>query len=375
MKTPTGSNGRRSFANGLLVTATLAALTFSPTPEAEAQQLACSAALDVDVHYCLDDGPGFPPSCDPIDIQDGDTVTLTVEVANDSQHNSGPPPADPPAGRLQVGQQFKVFYACSASTCSAAERLPGWFSFVAVDFVEPGLSFTDDGNGSSGTVTVTAPVVYPEGDAVPRHVLRIRTLAHMPPAIPNSIVFARAEGTPAVLLVTDGHCLPGLTGTGEGSTAGKFGGEKSVCGNNGRIILASKTAKADQGSITASLRGPLAMIDPPTQDVTLTVSNANGICFTQTVPAGSSGWTVRPGTTSYDNPDGDVSARGATPGIASITFRERASQGGQIQIKVVAVGNTEPCNLADMTTTVTVGSFAFSHGGTWKTTPTGWRFP
>lgn len=375
MNTPTGFSRRRSLANGLLIAAALAAPIFSPTPDAGAQQLACSAALDVDVHYCLDDGPGFPATCDPIDIKDGDTVTLTVEVTNDSQHNSGPPPADPPAGRLQVGQDFTVFYACSASTCTAAERLPGWFSFVAVDFVEPGLAFSDDGNGYSGTLTVTAPVLYVEGDAMPRRVLRIRTLAHMPPAIQNSIVFARSEGTPAALLVTDSHCLPGLTGTGEGSTAGKFGGETSVCGNNGRIVLASKTAKTDQGSISASLRGPLAVIDPPTQDVTLTVSNANGICFTQTVPAGSSGWTVRPGTISYDNPDGDVSARGTTPGIASITFRERASHGGQIQIKVVAVGNTESCNLADMDMTVTVGSFAFSHGGTWKTTPTGWRFP
>lgn len=375
MNTPNRIGRRTSCVGWLFLASTLVVLMFLPTSDAGAQQLACSAALDVDVHYCLDEGPGFPPTCNPIDIKDGDTVTLTVEVTNDSQHNAGPPPADPPAGRLQVGQQFKVFYACSASTCTAAERLPGWFSFVAVDYVEPGLSFSDDGNGYSGTLSVTAPVVYAEGDGTPRHVLRIRTLAHMPPAVPNSIVFARSEGSPAMLLVTDSHCLPGLTGTGEGSTAGKFGGEKSVCGNNGRIILASKTAKTDQGSITASLRGPLASIDPPTQDVTFTVSNANGICFTQTVPAGSSGWTVRPGTISYDNPDGDVSARGTTPGIASITFRERASQGGQIQIKVSAVGDTEGCNLADMTTTVTVGSFAFSHGGTWKTTPTGWRFP
>src|SRR5690606_33727002 len=183
------------------------------------------------------------------------------------------------------------------------------------------------------------------------------------------------EGTPAAILVTDPHCLPGLTGTGEGSTAGRFSVEKTTCGNNGRIILASKTAKIDQGSVNASLRGPTASIDPPNEDVTLTVSNANGVCFSQTVLAGAAGWTVRQGTVSYDNPDADVSARGTTPGIASITFRERASQGGQNQIKILAVGNTEPCGLSDMTTTVTVGTVVFSHSGAWKTTPTGWRFP
>ena len=360
---------------GALVVAGMIAL---PAPQAAAQ-LACSAALDVDVHYCFDESPAFPPTCDPLDMKDGDTVTLTVEVTNDSQHNAGPPPADPPEGRLQVGQTFTVFYACNASTCAAGQRLPGWFSFVGVDYIEPGLSFSDDGNGYSGTITVTAPVVYAEGVDLPRRVLRIRTTAHMPPATNGSIVYARAEGTPAALLVTDSHCLPGLTGTGEGSTAGKFGTTIQQCGNTGRITFPKPTK---EGSVSAALRtsdtGQLTAADPPAQGVVLTVANANGVCFSQTIPPASApGWT---NADTYRNPDSLV-RQCKQAGIKSITFRKRASQGGQIQVRIEACGDTSLCNLADMTTTVTLPADAmhpivtFSHAGAWRSTPNGWRFP
>ena len=345
-----------------------------PAPEASAQ-LSCTAALDVDVHYCLDDADiGFPGmSCDPITMEDGDTVTLPVEATNDSPHNAGPPPADPPAGQLQVGQTLNVYYACNASTCNVGERLPGWLSFVATDYAEPGLSFSDDGNGYSGTLTVTAPVVYAEGSSAPRKVLRIRAIAHMPPAIENSVVFARTDGSQAAFLVTDNHCLAGLTGTGQGSTAGKFGSvPPPPCGNNGRITLASLTGKP-QGGVSVALRADDAgqMFDPPHEDVTLSVSNANGVCFSQIVPANSPGWN---GSGAYRSPDPDV-RQGRKPGIASITFRKRASHGGQIQIRAGAFGIAEACNVADMTTTITVGNDTFSHSGAWRVTPNGWRFP
>lgn len=364
---------RRALVAGL----TAAALTAFPTGRAAAQ-LACTAALDVDVHYCLDESPAFPQTCNPFDMQDGDTVTLTVEVTNDSQHNAGPPPADPPAGRLQVGQKFTVFYACNASTCNAGERLPGWFGFVGVDYIEPGLTFTDDGNGFSGTLSVTAPVVYPEGVATPRKVLRIRTTANMPPATQGSIVFARAEGTQAALLVTDNHCLPGLTGTGEGSTAGQFGSVTPSCGNTGRITLSTQTKL---GTVNVALRtddtGQLAATDPPAQGIVLGVTNANGACFAQSVAPNAPGWTS---DGSYRNPDAAV-RQCKQPGIKSITLRKRASHGGQVQVRVEACGDTSLCNLADMTTTVTIPADAmhptvsFSHAGTWRTTPAGWRFP
>lgn len=367
---PAGSTAR--IVRGALVAASVAVgMTALPATQAAAQ-LACTAALDVDVHYCLDESPGFPQTCNPFDIMDGNTVSLTVEVTNDAQHNAGPPPADPPSGRLQVGQKFTVFYSCNASTCAVGERLPGWFSFVAVDYIEPGLSFSDDGNGYSGTLTVTAPVVYPEGDATPRKVLRIRTTANMPPAIEGSTVFARAEGTPAVFLVTDNHCLAGLTGTGEGSTAGLFGSTLPSCGNTGTITLPSLTGKP-QGSVNVALRtnDTGQVFDGPSEGVTLTVSNANGVCFSQAVPANSPGWT---NPTSYRNPDPAV-RQCKQPGIRSITFRERASHGGQIQIRAESCGNTNACNLADMTTTVVVGNDSFTHSGAWRGTPRGWRFP
>lgn len=362
---------------GIVATLTMLAIAAFPAAEAAAQ-LACTAALDVDVHYCLDESPAFPQTCNPFDITDGNSVTLTVEVTNDSQHNSGPPPADPPAGRLQVGQKFTVFYACNASTCGAGERLPGWFDFVAVDYIEPGLSFSDDGNGFSGTLTVTAPVIYAEGQAGARRVLRIRTTAQMPPASEGSIVFARAEGTPAAFLVTDSHCLAGLTGTGAGSTAAQFGTVPPSCGNTGRIILPTPTKL---GSVNVALRtddsGQLTTADPSAQGVALNVSNANGACFSQLVAPNAPGWT---NDTTYKNPDPAV-RQCKQPGIKSVTFRKRASHGGQIQIRVEACGDTSLCNLADMTTTVTVPADAmhptvsFSHAGAWRTTSTGWRFP
>lgn len=84
---------------GALVAATVAVgMTALPATEAAAQ-LACTAAIDVDVHYCLDESPGFPQTCNPFDMMDGNTVSLTVEVTNDSQHKPGRrPPTRLPAG-------------------------------------------------------------------------------------------------------------------------------------------------------------------------------------------------------------------------------------------------------------------------------------
>ncbi len=353
-----------SFVRGAAGATALALLVAAPAPEAAAQQLSCTAALDVDVHYCLDESPAFPQTCDPLNMQDGDTVSITVEVTNDSSHNVPPPPPDPPSGRLQVGQSFKVFYACSASTCSPGQELPGWFGFVAVDYVEPGMSFSDDGNGFSGTLTVTAPVVYPEADAMGRHVLRIRTIAHMPPAIENSTVFARSEGTPAALLVTDNHCLAGLTGTGEGSTGGRFGGLVKNCGNRGRIVLKNPPA-LDLLSISLRSLSPLS-VDPSTEMVTLEVTNANGVCFSTSLPAGAvvlKGNYYRYANDQAKNPPG---------GIKKITIWDRR---GQAQIYADAYGDLSACNMANMTTRVMIGNVTYSHVGTWIPTPTGWRLP
>ena len=360
------SIGRRArgVRGGVVAALLMAGMMASPAPEAAAQVLQCSAALDVDLHYCLDDTDiGFPgQSCNPLDMMDGDTVTITVEVTNDSQHNQNPPP-DPPAGQLQVGQTFKVFYACSASTCNAGQELPGWFTFVAVDFAEPGVSFADDGNGFSGTITITAPVLYLEGDATPRKILRIRTTANMPPAIENSTVFARAEGSQAALLVTDNHCLAGLTGTGEGSTAGQFGGIVKNCGNRGRIVLKNAPAL---DFLSIALR-PLAMVfvDPSNQVVTLEMSDADGVCFSTTLPAGSI--TLKGSYYRYTNNDAKNSG-----GIKKITIWDRK---GQTQIYADAFGDLSGCDKPMMTTRVVIGATTFVHVGTWIPTNSGWRLP
>ena len=200
-----------------------AALAWTHVPAAHGQG-ACTAALDVDIHYCRDNSP----PCDPLAFTDGMAVEITVEVTNNSEFQPANPPADPPAGQLQMGSTFKVYYSCTASTCDPGEDLPLWFSFDGIKSALPGVSFVDDGNGYSGTLSITAPVLYASGDKNGKDLVVLNMTANVPPAVPNAIVFARAgqptapgnDTSDTALLVTDAGCVPGLTGGGQGSTAG-----------------------------------------------------------------------------------------------------------------------------------------------------------
>lgn len=188
---------------------------------------ACTAALDVDIHYCRDNSP---VPCDPLAFTDGMPVELTVEVTNNSEFQPANPALDPPAGQLQTGATFKVYYSCSASPCNAGEGLADWFQFDGIKTALPGVSFVDDGNGYSGTITLTAPIPYAQGDAAGKDLLVLNMTAKAPPAIPGNLVFARAgqptppgnDSSDVSFLVTDPGCFAGLTGGGQGSTAGQF---------------------------------------------------------------------------------------------------------------------------------------------------------
>lgn len=233
MKTAIGRTVGRiaSLRGGLFAALVAAAMLLSSGREAAAQ--VCTAALDVDIHYCLI--PADCPGVNTLDLKDGDKVTLTVEVTNDSQYQN-PGPIDPPAGHLQGPTAvppsnqaiFKVFYACSASTCFAGQELANWFTFNSVDILQPGfVSYADDGNGFSGTITVTNDLAYAAHVVNNgKFLVKIHLTANQPPG--TGQVFARANGSPAAFLITDPLCLPGLTGTGQGSTAAVFGGPQDI---------------------------------------------------------------------------------------------------------------------------------------------------
>lgn len=209
--------------------ALLAAATVLGAGGARAQNL-CTAQGQVDVHYCNDDtdlNPAYGPTCNPLTMADGDTVTLTIEFTNGAEFNGPGGDPDPPAAELQVGQEIQVHYACSGSACAPGQVLPNWFTFDSVVWTAPGVSYSDDGNGSTGKITIVAPgVVFPRGDGAARKLVRLSLTAHQPPG--TGTVFARAEGTATILLITDTvplggyYCIAGLTGTGEGSVAGLF---------------------------------------------------------------------------------------------------------------------------------------------------------
>lgn len=285
-------------------------LAFAPTrANAQPNNQSCSAALDVDVHYCKNPTPPppfEPAACDPSAFTDGMPVDISVEITNQSTFVAPFPPGDPPAGEILAGTQMKIFYSCNAATCAAGTELPGRFGFNGIKFIIAGAVFVDDGNGYSGTLTFGAPVPYTRGDTTALEVLRLDMTARVdppsaPPAgLPGEQIFARAgqPGAPAfddssnLFLITDlPECLPGLLGGGQGTTAGLFAqgndGGFDVCRHaNKQVIKIDRAGTLDYGY--ARLSFELPGYDPSTCDLTFGYDNAVGGAFQfETLVAGS----------------------------------------------------------------------------------------
>ena len=266
-------------------------------------QMACTAALDNDVHYCNDDqdvcGPGCAPTCDPLNIMPPDIVTVTVEITNESEFQGGML-MSPPEGVLLAGSQIKVYYACSSSTCFAGQELPLWLNFVSVEYSHPDVTFVDDGNGYSGTLTIDNDITYNRSFTDAVKLVRVQTtVGTFPPVIEGSQIFARSgqPGAPAfddssnVFLVTDTECLSGLLGGGQGSTAGMIfnpmGNDLSICSHaNKQLIKIDNSGPLDFTNMKFSF--PFDNYDPEACDLTVGLDNSLGGLFNfQTLPMGA----------------------------------------------------------------------------------------
>lgn len=205
-----------------LLTAVLAGLGAAPGA-VEAQPVSCSAALNTTPVFC--DG-GDPPACDPLAFTNQMPVKLSVSVENDSLFGSGSG-TNPPAANLRAGRTIKVLYSCSTASCLPAERLSGFFSYLG-HTSGSGSSFSDDGNGVSGTITITDDSIgWLQGDQSLRQLVSIDLVANQPPGA--GMLFARAgftaeDQSDSILLITDPGCIDAgvITGGGQGSTSGSF---------------------------------------------------------------------------------------------------------------------------------------------------------
>ncbi len=280
-----------SWGSGLVAAVALGGGLLASATPADAQQN-CTAALDIDVHYCK----GGPPGCDPLEFTDNMDVQISVEVTNDSEYAVPPAPGNPPSGILLNGATIKVYYACSVATCFAGEERPGVFDFVSVDSSLPEVSFVDDGNGYSGTITMIADLAYAAGQPNPaKELVRLNVIAKQPPALPDEIVFARAgqPGPPAfddssnAMLVTDPLCLQGALGGGQGSTVGIFASaqpadEFGFCRHPNK-----QTIKIDREGSNEYSNNRVAFVAPPDYDPSMCgfhfgYKNANGNVYTWT---------------------------------------------------------------------------------------------
>jgi hypothetical protein len=145
------------------------------------------------------------------------------------------------------------------------------------------------------------------------------------------------------------------------------------CGNRGDIRLASRRTPAQQAKAGTSLDAlrialrPLTtdVIDPTGKDITVEMSNANGVVYSTTLPAGSltlSGRYYR-----YSNPDAKYAG-----GISRFTLWRKPN--GRTQIYVDAWGNLGDAT-SQMNSAVIIGGVKYNHDGTWKPVPAGWRLP
>lgn len=298
---------RTLWSSGALAAGALATSlsVLSGATPAAAQATACTAAMDHDVHYCNDDtdlDPSFAPTCDPLALRwgepgtPGDVVTITVEVRNDSEFQGAVAPVGPPAGELAAGTLLKVFYACSEPTCLDGEEHPDWLALQSIAYVHPDASFSDDGNGYSGTLSVDRDILFARGDTATLKLARIELAAGerhpSGPVDPNAIIFARAgqPGEPSfddsanAIEVMDGECpISGPLGGGQGTTAAQLQPAPidrglHVCAHaNKQMIKVDHSGSLDYGNSRVAFLFP--GYDPSSCDLTFGYDNLVGGAF------------------------------------------------------------------------------------------------
>ena len=334
---------RAAFAGSVIAAATALLMP----ARASAAPGICAASLNVDVHYCLQDPPdpilaaggvNCPSTTDTLALQVGDVVTLTLEVRNDSQYQN-PPLMGVPKGHLQTGATFDIAYACSASTCNPGEIMPGVFQFngatVIGDAAGPPLhaAFADHANGT-GTLTITstidpAPLVEPKAYLVQ---LKLTVLAKPPvPPSDGMTIFARGEANPTALLIDDPLCLPGLTGTGEGSTSALFAAPPPLqpCAHPNKQTIKIDEFPNDLEETINNVAFQLPGYDPSANALVFGYQNANGLVDSAswTVPAG--GFllkTTKPsGLRVFDYTTPPAACTNGVPGILQATLYEYAN--------------------------------------------------
>lgn len=381
---------RRGIAAAILVAASMV----WSAQKADAQ--ICTAALDVDVHYCLNgNGCGGPPPAgtDTLDLQVGDPVTITLEVTNDSQFQSDPaaPLNDPPGGRLQgtvpapLGGQavFEIHYACTTSLCAAGQVLTNVFTFnSATVLADAGgnASFMDVPGTGTGLLTITnAGVPYASGDLNGKFLVQINLTVANKPAV--NTIFARGEGNPPAFLIDDPQanpgdtawCLAGLTGTGEGSTVAVFGGggDLEPCWHpNKQVILIDKTAGLEDVDHRVAFRK--SPYDPSVETLTFGYEHLGAPVFNfPTIPAGCFKLVAAPLLTYKFDP-------------APAQCQGLGIQGSETKLQLIAppdkwcldfnaVANFNTLlptdKMMQMTVTTAGMSFAGPPNATWKTLP------
>jgi len=211
-------------------------------PDAARAQQICSAAVSAKPTFCKN--PADCTGTNPVAIKNADPFTITLDVANTSTFSANPP-SNPPAGKLVSGQTVKIYYSCGNSSCSAGSERAGWFTYNSATITGPAVgkaSFSDDGNGYSGTLTITSDISFAQGDTSTSSLVTIFLTANNPPNMPvptptplpsTSIFYSRAVTSASAFEITDGACLSGVTGGGQSSTCPFRGTPKAGAGREG----------------------------------------------------------------------------------------------------------------------------------------------
>ncbi len=109
---------------------------------------------------------------------------------------------------------------------------------------------------------------------------------------------------------------------------------------------------------------PGTSIDPPNESFSISLSNANGVLFSGTVPPGSMRgrryWTFR------------VPGARKAGGLSLVRVTPRSDVPGTYKVDVRAYGDFTAATLAEMTIAVTIGDDPFSNTTTWTQTSNGW---
>jgi hypothetical protein len=111
---------------------------------------------------------------------------------------------------------------------------------------------------------------------------------------------------------------------------------------------------------------PGTPISPTTEDVTVSIDNANGTVFTQTIPAGS---LVERGPGKFQFRDPAAVQNG---GVRKLQIKEKSDPAGGFAVDVIAYGDFSTATLATMTTFIAIGDDGFTDMSMWTQQPNGW---